>query len=343
MAELAGAAAKAGIGDPSSPHYPRPFNPTGPYAHGFPIVGSPPDIAPWAAGNAGIPFLWRFDGAAPGPHAAIVALTHGEEWCGAVALDGLLRGAFRPAHGTLSLLFANHRAHARWDPAQPNRAFYIDRDLNRVWDAALLDGDAQGWELARARELRPWLETVDVLLDLHSTQQPSPPMVFCGAADKTVAFAQALGWPRLLIRDMPHAAGRRMRDYGGFDDPADPRIAIVAECGQHWAEGAARNAIAMVARFLAQLGMAPPDAPPEWSGPRGTVQVTHQITAAEGAALDQAWPDFAIVAKAGTRLGENGGVPVVTPYDDAVLLMPARRPRPGTTMLRIGRFTPDGD
>lgn len=336
--ELAGAAAHAGIGDPRSPFYPRPFNPTPPYAHGFPVVGAPPAISRWAAGNTGIAFLWTFGSGRPGPHAAVVALTHGEEWSGAVALDRLLDGGFRPARGRLSLLFANWRAHQRWDPQAPNRAFYIDRDLNRVWSRALLDSDATASELDRARELRPWLDTVDVLLDLHSTQQPSPPMIFCGTADKTAAFARRLGWPALVIRDMPHAAGLRMRDYGGFDDPSDPRIALVVECGQHWAAGTADNAIAAVQAFLGWLGMAPARPPPAWSGSAGLVEVTHQLTATDGAMLDAVWPDFAIVPRAGTRLGSNGGAPILTPHDDAVLLMPSVRPRPGTTMLRIGRF-----
>ena len=335
---LVGMAARAGVGDPNSPFFPRPFNPTPPYAHGFPVVGAPPDIRRWASGNTGIPYLWSFAAEAPGPHAAVIALTHGEEWCGAVALDALLAGGIRPRRGRLSLLFANHQAHQRWNPEQPNRAFYIDRDLNRVWDPAVLDSDAEGSELDRARALRPWLDTVELLLDLHSTQQPSPPMTFCGAADKTVAFARALGWPRLLIRDMPHAAGRRIRDYGGFEAPGDPRSAIVVECGQHWAAGTPANAIAATQAFLAQLGMVAPAPLPTWQGPEGTVQVTHQVTAAEDALLDAIWPDLAIVPQAGTRLGRNAGADLSTPYDQAVLLMANRRPRPGTTMLRIGRF-----
>lgn len=335
---LPGAAAASGIGDPASPFSPKPFNPTPPHAHGFPVEGAPPDIARWAAGNTGIPFLWRIAGPAPGPHAAIVALTHGEEWSGAIAVDALLRDGFAPRRGTLSLLFANWRAHARWNPAEPNRAFHIDRDLNRVWDVALLDGAAEAAELDRARELRPWLDTVDVLLDLHTTQQPSPPMIFCGPAEKSARFARALGWPRLAIRDAPHAAGRRMRDYGGFDAEDDPRLALVVECGQHWVATSVAHAHAAVAAFLCHLGMAPPAPAPAWHGPEGVVRMTHQVTAGQGAALDAVWPDFAIVPHAGTVLGHDGTAPIATPYDDAVLLMPVRRPRPGATMLRIGRF-----
>lgn len=348
---LQGAAAAAGVGDPRSPHYPRPANPTPPWPHGFPIEGGPPDIAGLAAGNTGIPHLWRFDGAAPGPHAAIVALTHGEEWCGAHVLHALLKGGAVPPRGRLSLLFHNWRAHARWNPAEPNRAFYIDRDLNRVWDPALLDSDARADELDRARELRGWLETVDHLLDLHSTQQPSPPFALAGRAPRNLAFAQAMGFPRIVIEDMPHAAGRRLRDWPRFEDPGGHATALVVECGQHWVASSVRHARHAAAAFLGHLRMAPPamaamladDGPP----PRGEVAVietTGSVTArTDACALLASWPDLALVRRAGTLLGHDGPTEIRTPHPDAVLILPARRPRRGLTAVRFGRVRGGAD
>lgn len=339
---LPGAAAAAGIGDPRSPWYPRPANPTPPWPHGFPVEGAPPDIARWAAGNTGIPFLWTFDSGLPGPHAAIVALTHGEEWCGAVALDLLLDAGFRPARGRLSLLFHNWRAHARWNPAEPNRAFYIDRDLNRVWDPALLDSDAQADELDRARELRGWLEGVDHLLDLHSTQQPAPPFALAGRLARNLDFAKAVGFPRLVIEDMPHAAGRRLRDWPRFEDPAGHATALVVECGQHWRRETASNAIGASLAFLRHLGMAPRagvggHAPPA-PGPVAVIETTGAVTAGtDRCALRAAWPDLALVRRAGALLGHDGERPIRTPHADCVLILPVRRARPGLTALRFGR------
>ena len=37
-------------------------------------------------------------------------------------------------------------------------------------------------------------------------------------------------------------------------------------------------------------------------------------------------------------LARDGATDVRTPYDDAVLIMPTRRPRKGETAVRIGRF-----
>ncbi len=337
---LKGAAAMAGIGDPRSPHYPRPNNPTPPWPHGFPIEDGPPDIARWAGGNTGIPYLWSFDGAAPGPHAAIVALTHGEEWSGAHALHELLTGGAVPPRGRLSLLFHNWRAHARWNPAEPNRAFYIDRDLNRVWDAALLDSDAQGDELDRARELRGWVETVDHLLDLHSTQQPSPPFALAGRLPRNLDFARAIGFPRIVIEDMPHAAGKRLRDWPRFEDPDGHATALVVECGQHWVASSVVHARQAAAAFLDHRGMLPRGF--GGGGPRrgevAVIETTGSVTATTDACeLLASWPDLAMVRQAGTLLGHDGATEIRTPHDDAVLILPVRRPRRGLTAVRFGR------
>ena len=69
-------------------------------------------------------------------------------------------------------------------------------------------------ELARARELRPLLDEVDVLLDIHSMQQRCEPLMLCGPQDKGRALALDLGAPATVVADAGHSAGRRMRDYG---------------------------------------------------------------------------------------------------------------------------------
>jgi hypothetical protein len=45
-----------------------------------------------------------------------------------------------------------------------------------------------------------------------------------------------------------------------------------------------------------------------------------------------------VVAKQGTLLARDGQREIRTPYDDCVLIMPARRPRRGETAVRLGRF-----
>jgi len=45
-----------------------------------------------------------------------------------------------------------------------------------------------------------------------------------------------------------------------------------------------------------------------------------------------------VVTKRGTLLARDGEREIRTPYDDCVLIMPARRPRRGETAVRLGRF-----
>ena len=87
-----------------------------------PIEVAFPDLTRWAAGNAGIPYVWTFAGPAAGPHVLVQALTHGNEVCGAIALDWLLAADFRPTRGALSLCFANIAAYEGFDRADPARA-----------------------------------------------------------------------------------------------------------------------------------------------------------------------------------------------------------------------------
>jgi succinylglutamate desuccinylase len=56
----------------------------------------------------------------------VVALTHGNEIAGAVALDRLLRAGIRPCAGRLSLVFANLDAFARFDPQDPTASRFVD-------------------------------------------------------------------------------------------------------------------------------------------------------------------------------------------------------------------------
>ena len=63
----------------------------------------------------------------------VQALTHGNEFSGAIALDYLFEEKVKPVKGKLTLAFANVAAFERFDFADPDRSRYIDEDYNRVW------------------------------------------------------------------------------------------------------------------------------------------------------------------------------------------------------------------
>src|SRR3546814_7657548 len=59
-------------------------------------------------------------------------------------------------------------------------------------------------------------------------------MMMAGPLAKGRELAKAVGPPEIVVTDAGHAAGKRMRDYEGFADPASPKNALLVECGQHW-------------------------------------------------------------------------------------------------------------
>jgi predicted deacylase len=309
-----------------------------------PIEVDFPDLARWAAGNAGIPYVHTFAAERAGPHVLVQALTHGNEVCGAIAVDWLLGERYRPTRGTVSFAFANVAAYEAFDPADPFASRCVDEDFNRLWTAEVLDGPRQSADLARARALRPLYDRVEYLLDLHSMTDRCPPLAMAGRQPKGVELAQALGAPEHIIVDGGHAAGKRLRDYAWFDDADDPRNALLIECGQHWEAAAPELAKQVTLRFLRHFGMV--DAAfldahlePLPTPVQRVIEVTDAVTIGTDAfAFAAPASGLAVVPKAGTLLARDGDAEIFTPYDDCVLIMPTRRPKKGETAVRLGRF-----
>ncbi|WP_126282544.1 M14 family metallopeptidase [Burkholderia stagnalis] len=312
----------------------------------YPIEVAFPDLAPHRAGNTGVDYVYRFESGQPGPHAMVNALTHGNEVCGAIVVDALLALGVRPRRGTLTLSFANVAAYARFDPARPDDARFVDQDFNRVWTPAVLDDlSVRSTELDRARALRPFVDAADWLLDLHSMHERSAPLIVAGPLDKGIELARRVGAPATVIRDAGHPEGTRMRDYAAFGDAASPKCAILVECGQHWEARAVDVARDSTARFLVASGVVDAaDLPPGWFLPlpdtMRIVQVTEPVVATSHAfRFAGDYTGLEHFADAGTVIGWSNDVPVVTPYPDCVLVMPSlRQLRPGVTVVRLGRL-----
>jgi predicted deacylase len=312
----------------------------------YPIEIDFPDIRPYAGGNCGIPYVHTFDSGVPGPHVMVCALTHGNEVCGAIAVKDLLDLGVRPRVGRLTLAFANVDAYLAFDPDTPDAARFVDQDMNRVWTGAILDDlSRDSSELRRARQLRPLVDSVDYLLDLHSMHERSEPLAVSGPLDKGIAMARQLQTPSCIVSDEGHPEGRRMRDYGGFGDPDSPKNALLVECGQHWEASAAAVARDVTARFLALHGtIALDDVPPEWL--RRVPAATHVVRVTEPVVASSMDFRFAgnftgleIFPDQGTTIAWRDGEPVTTPYPNCVLVMPSlRQLRPGVTVVRLGRL-----
>ncbi len=300
-----------------------------------------PDLSEYAAGNAGMPYVWTFAAARAGPHVLVQALTHGNEVCGAIALSRLLREGLRPLRGTLSLVFANVAAYLRFDPNDPFTSRCVDEDFNRLWTAAVLDSPRTSVELARARELRPLYDRVDYLLDLHSMSEACLPLAMAGVRAKGIELARSVGMPQHVIVDRGHASGKRLRDYAFFDDPADPRNALLVECGQHWEAAAPDVARQAVLRFLRHFMMLDTALEGELAplpAQQQFIEVTTTVTiATDDFRFTQPVRGLQTIPDAGTVYASDGGTPIRTPHADCILIMPTRRPKRGETAVRLGR------
>ena len=310
----------------------------------YPVELEAPDISAWRDGNTGIPYLTTLDSGRAGPHALVLALTHGNEICGAIAVKHLFETGFRPARGRVTLGFANVAAYERFDPHQPSNSRYVDEDFNRVWDRTTLDGPRHSVELARARAIRPLIDTVDYLLDIHSMQHPTDPLMLAGALDKGTALARRVGLPSYIVRDAGHAAGRRLRDYGSFGEAGAAPAALLVECGQHWERPAAAVARETALRFLDCLDLLEPDYKARECryGPspgQHVIEVTEAVTImTDHFRFERDFRGQEVIPVAGTLLGTDGAREIRTPYPDCVLIMPTRRLARGQTAVRLGRF-----
>lgn len=308
----------------------------------WPVELSAPDIERWRAGNTGLPFFWTFDSGHPGPHVMVSAVTHGNELCGAIVLDAFLSSGQRPRAGRLTLGFCNVAAYLSFEADYPSLSRFVDEDMNRVWDRDTLDGPRSSVELARARAIRPLLDTVDLLLDIHSMSNPVEPLMLAGDCDKGVALARKVGTPASIVVDAGHAAGARMRDYAFFSDPSDARAALLLEAGQHWAAETLPVAEEAFHRFLVATGtLAPEDVPATHRvppPPQRVIQVTEAVTVRNDRfRFTDHYLGMEEIPEAGTVLGYDGDEPVRTPYDGCILIMPSRRIVPGQTAVRLGR------
>jgi predicted deacylase len=307
----------------------------------FEVWLAAPDISRWVEGNTGIPGFTTYASRRPGPHVLLLALAHGNEIAGAIALHRLLLEGLTPARGRLSFGFVNLAAFQRFDPRHPTLSRFIDEDMNRIWDASLLDGPRWSVELERARQIRPIIDSADVVLDLHSMLWPSDPLILCGETAKGRALARAIGTPALGVADKGHASGRRILDYDRFSCPDSPTVANLVEAGQHWQPATVDTMLASVSGLLGYLGLcsAHPALPAPREGPRQTAEVTTVITAMTGNfTFAQPWRGGEVITKRDTLIATDGTAEICTPYDDCLLVMPSLRPSRGHTAIRLARL-----
>jgi predicted deacylase len=302
------------------------------------------DITPYRESNTGVAYVHSVDSLRPGPHVMVNALTHGNEWCGLHVVCRLLDMGLRPRVGRLTLSLANVAAYES-PGADGTGSRFLDRDFNRLWHEDLLAADTQSVEARRAHQLRPVVDNVDYLLDLHSTWHALQPFFVLSQLPRVRALADALALPprQLFLPDVWHE-GYHLIDYGAFRRPDAAAVGLIAECGQHFAQSSVDTAWSVTVRFLQWHGMvdaaqaavmAPSTAV---AGPLERYEIVAPVIArTDTLRLACSYAGFVRFAQ-GECAAMDGDTPVLAPFDNAVLLAPRPSPLAGQQAFSWGRI-----
>lgn len=309
----------------------------------YPVEIARCDLAPYRSSGSGVDYVHQFDSALPGYHVMVNALTHGNEWCGMQVVKRLLDGGLRPRAGRLTLSFANVQAYDS-EGSDGAGARFLERDFNRLWHDDLLAADTQSSEARRARVMRPIVQGVDRLLDLHSTWHALQPFFVLSKLPRVRALADRLALPprQLFLPDVWHE-GYHLIDYGDFRRPDGDAIGLIAECGQHFARSSVETAWRITVRFLHISGVIDagqaqdlcPGLAPAASLERYDIAVP-VIARTDALRLTCSYAGFVPFAR-GEVAAMDGDEPVRAPFDGAVLLAPRPEPRAGEQAFSWGR------
>ncbi|MEH6578846.1 MAG: succinylglutamate desuccinylase/aspartoacylase family protein [Amphritea sp.] len=285
--------------------------------------------------------MHRLDSGVTGPELTIVALTHGNELCGANALVCLLENGIQPTRGALTLVFANVDAYRSFDPQRPFASRCLDEDMNRLWHADHL-AQASSRESRRANEILPFINTADSVLDLHSTTHPVTPMLIYPDKTRNRSFADRLEFvfPHLLYDLDCYHPGMLVSHH---ERHAPSGVSIVAECGQHFSVAATQQAIATTLRFIEQHGMLDPSiSVPEWGyapdDRAGHYRIDRVLQAqSEHFRFIEPFKGFERFQK-GELFATDDQELIAAPFDNCALIMPARVPVESEEVVTLAEF-----
>ena len=264
--------------------------------------------------------LGRADGPRPGALLVAVGGIHGNEPAGVLAIRRVaaaLTGPVPIRHGSFVGLAGNRTALAAGRR-------YLDRDLNRIWDAPETGGDIEGRE---RRELEAALDGVIgthdgpvLVIDCHTSSGPCPPFSLPWPGPEIAhATARTLGAP-VVTGFESHLQGLLI---GALTTRGIPAMAV--ELGAPVPDAATVLAEALL-RAASALGMVEPRAARGAlegvpAGVPDELHVVHRHRIPPGARFEML-PGFSTFdrIRAGQLLARQDGEPVRAPRDGWILL-----------------------
>ncbi len=178
------------------------------------------------------------DSGIPGPILTIIGGTHGDEICWVQALD-TIRDTLKVKKWKLYLIYGNIEAIEK-------NTRQIDLNLNRMYrdNSTFTENEKDTIEYKRSREIIPYLDESNALLDLHSSPSiGSPAFIICEENCREVID----GFPFETV-----CYGFTKMEPGGTDGYMNSRgkIGICVECGNHFDITAREKALISITRFL---------------------------------------------------------------------------------------------
>ena len=194
---------------------------------------------------------YQFTGAKPGPRVVVFGSLHGDERCGTIAIEDLVREkAMHIKKGTLTLV-----------PAANTRAFaeqrrFCEENLNRVFRKT---EQPTSYEATLANELSLYIDEADIFLDLHSFHTRGKTTVFIDfPTPENNAFARALGAECAII-DWPKVYEKDRQGFESYDTTRyayeHGKIGVLVECGEHQDPASVEHARWYIMRALAHFGL----------------------------------------------------------------------------------------
>lgn len=311
--------------------------------------------------------IHQFAGLKPGPRLIVTAAVHGNEICGIAAIQRVIEaidsGALTLLRGTLSMIpIVNPLAHQKGQREG-------ERNLNRNLRPAMIPQD---FEDRIARQLCPWLAGHDVLLDLHSFNNPGPAFAMLGPRDNDGELepfshqwaegqlAACVGTGRIVEGWLStYALGLQRRAERGSDGSRqqalvqDPHYGvgtteymrsqggygITLECGQHGDPQAPEVAYKAILRTLTLLGMIAPGAV-DPADPNRAIELLQLYEVIDRAHADdhfeREWASFDAVSAGQTIGTRHDGTPVLAPADGRIVF-PNSRAQPGNEWFYLAR------
>tara|TARA_R110000868_G_scaffold262401_1_gene520949 strand:+ start:121084 stop:121920 length:837 start_codon:yes stop_codon:yes gene_type:complete len=264
-----------------------------------------------------------------GKHVLIFGAIHGNETCGTVAINNIMKAL---NDGSIELL----KGQVTFIPICNQAAYnaeirYIDQDLNRC---IMPHSKPTTNEQKIANILCPLIENCDILLDIHSMTSKSTPSTFEEMpSDDNKTLIRSLHVNTIYTdwgSKYKKTAQMSTTGYAKIHDTA----AATLECGQHKSSEAPHVAYENILNVLSAFGMVKHDIKPFPKPIRAKYIQT--VIKEDGAEFVKVWSNMDTLKK-GDVIGKLGDKKFISPID-GVIIMPSIQAKPGGEWYYLGQI-----